>query len=269
MKRVIILCCIIGGIFAGCDSNSVSDSYNREQSRVGSTKTLDVPGDYPGIQDAVNAAGHGDFIRVAAGSYAEHVQVKSKDLSLRGAGRDQTIIRGSVEFHDSSKVSFEGFTVYGSVHIKNSPGRITGNRILESPQAGLWLEHCFTPIVSDNEIRNNQKEGILLDDSSGIIVSNTIEHNATDGIVINNSSPILENNIVRWNGRDGISIQGFTGYAAPLLNSNASHNNGGESNYDIICFGDSTNPTGRGNAFDDCINCSECIHFDERVTYQE
>jgi len=94
-------------------------------------------------------------------------------------------------------------------------------------------------------------------------------HNATDGIVINNSSPTLLNNTVVLNGRDGISIRGFTFYSAPLLLGNVAYDNGNESNYDVICFGGDTNPTGSGNKFDSCINCAECRSFEDPPTYQD
>ncbi len=270
MKHLLGFLLVVGmGILAGCDSNSISDSYPDAQSQVGATKTLDVPAGYLTIQDAVNASGHGDFIRVAAGTYTENVQVNSKDISLRGAGKNQTIIVGSVALYDSSEISFEGFSVQGGVHVKNSPVRITGNRMYQSANAGLWIEHSFNSIISDNELANNQQEGILLDDCTGVLGSNTVSNNATDGIVINNSSPTLESNIVELNGRDGISIRGFTGTAAPLLMNNLSIDNGAESNYGLICFGASAHPTGRGNTFDRCMNCGECPTLDDNMTYQE
>lgn len=50
-----------------------------------------VPGSYPTIQAAVNAAQPGDEIVVAAGTYAEQVVI-GKNLTLTGAGQGETVI---------------------------------------------------------------------------------------------------------------------------------------------------------------------------------
>ena len=269
MKRVyiILLLCVAFGVGCGSDSNKESSSY--PVLPVGPTKTLDVPETYKTIQKAIDAAKTGDFIRVATGVYSEDLLIESKSFSLRGAGRGQTVIHGSVRIYNTSETSFEGFTVRkGGIHVINSPVRITGNEIIDSPGAGVWLESCLGFMVTDNEIRNNGREGILVDDSNGLIGSNMITQNKADGIVINNSSPGLAGNTITSNGRDGVSIRGFTYYAAPELIENTIQNNGGVSNYDIICFGGNTNPTGNGNIFDRCMNCVECRSFDMPVTYR-
>ena len=43
-----------------------------------------VPGDYPTIQAAVDAAASGDEIRIAAGTFTEQVSIRSKNLNLVG-----------------------------------------------------------------------------------------------------------------------------------------------------------------------------------------
>lgn len=270
MKRVYIVLLLFIVIGVGCDPDSNKKSYSYPELPIGPTKTLDVPGTYKTIQKAINAAGTGDFVLVAAGVYAEDLLIESKSFSLRGAGRGQTIIQGSVRISNTSETSFEGFTVRGGgIHVINSPVRITGNEISDSSGPGVWLQSCPGFMISDNEIRNNGREGILVDESNGIIGSSLITQNKADGIVINNSSPALAGNIITSNGRDGLSIRGFTYYAAPELIENTIQNNGGVSNYDIICFGGNTNPTGSGNIFNRCINCAECRSFGNRITYRD
>lgn len=55
---------------------------------------INVPGDAPTIQDAVNlAASSGDTIQIAAGTYIEQVQIINKSLDIVGAGENNTIIK--------------------------------------------------------------------------------------------------------------------------------------------------------------------------------
>lgn len=270
MRLFIIILCFLMLVVTGCDSDSNLDSSSSLTTSVGPTTTLEVPAVYPTIQHAIRAAGSGDFIRVAAGMYTENIRVKDKDVSLRGAGTGQTLLLGSVEIINSSETSFEGFTIKGGgIHARNSPVRISGNEILESPGVGIWLENCQNVVVSGNTLSKNSTGGIVFDDSSGLIGSSVVTENLADGVVLNNSSPTLFRNEVLNNARDGISIRGFTTYAAPILVENVARGNGIESNYDIICFGSDTNPTGAGNRFGRCLNCAECETLADPITYDD
>ncbi len=54
--------------------------------------TLDVPSTYTTITAAITAAGNGDTIAVAAGTYAENITI-NKSLVLQGAGATTTTIK--------------------------------------------------------------------------------------------------------------------------------------------------------------------------------
>lgn len=253
---------------ASCDSESHLHERLFPNSPTGATKTLYVPEQYTTIQAAINEADPGDFVRVAAGVYRENLMMKSKQFGLRGAGKGQTIIHGTLTIDESVEVSIEGISVRdGGIHAKKSSLKLTGNEIIHNPGTGLWLEECIAITISNNVIEHNGREGILVDSSHGSIGNNSIRYNVMDGVVVNNASPGLVVNRISLNGRDGLSIRGFSYNASPHLVQNTIQDNGGVSNYDIVCFGGNANPTGVGNIFNQCANCAECRSFDDPVTY--
>ena len=97
--------------------------------------TVGTGGTYSTIQAAVDAAGNGDTIEIAAGTYREQVTVNGKDITLHGAGTGQTIIESPdaaslvanasdtnptrptkfavITVNDDADVTIEGLTVDG------------------------------------------------------------------------------------------------------------------------------------------------------------
>ena len=63
-----------------------------------SPQTFKVPGDFPTVQAAVDAAAAGDTIALAPGTYAEQVTI-SKDLNLRGASSGTSTIKAPSALH--------------------------------------------------------------------------------------------------------------------------------------------------------------------------
>jgi len=66
-----------------------------------------VPADYPTIQEAVDAAGEGDLILIAPGTYHEAVIVETPNLVIRGEDRNTVILDGE---HDDAFAN--GFIVF-------------------------------------------------------------------------------------------------------------------------------------------------------------
>ena len=271
LRRILVwgLLVIFAFMPLSCKTHSNSDSYvHSDDPLVGPTTIRFVPGSYATIQAAIQAAERGDIVWVAAGVYAENIEIKEKDLSLRGDGAGQTILQGSVRIIDSGQTSFEGFTVQGGgIYAQNSLIGISGNAILASPGIGLLLVHCPSFVAQGNDIRQSAGEGIVLDDSDGVLGANSVMHGGADGIVVNNAGPTLLGNHVAFNRGDGISIRSFMQYAAPLLLENTISDSG-IGDYDIVCFGNA-NPTGSGNVMTTCANCNECRNLGDPVTYDE
>ena len=81
-----------------------------------SANIIRVPGDYPTIQDGIDAAAAGDTVMVAANHYYENLTI-NQQLSLIGEHRDHTIIDGSntgdVIYIDADLVTVSNFTITG------------------------------------------------------------------------------------------------------------------------------------------------------------
>jgi len=65
---------------------------------------LNVPADYPTIQEAVDAAVEGDLILIAPGTYNEAVQVKTNNIVIRGLDRNTVILDGNFELDNGIRV---------------------------------------------------------------------------------------------------------------------------------------------------------------------
>ena len=93
--------------------------------------TIYVPGDYPSIQDAINAAVNNDEIEVAPGSYVESIDFKGKAITLRSRrGAGATVINGNGAYHvvtctsgEDANTVLEGFTITGGNANGSDPHR--------------------------------------------------------------------------------------------------------------------------------------------------
>jgi len=140
---------------------------------------LYVPEDYPGIQEAIDAAEDGDTVVVSPGTYIENIDLKGKDITLRSTDPNDpdvvaaTIIdgggRGSVVTFmggETSKAVLAGFTITnGSA----------------SDGGGIYVGGNSSPTIKGNTIGGNLAEsyggGIYVDNSSPRVTGNTFENN--------------------------------------------------------------------------------------------
>jgi plastocyanin len=73
--------------------------------------TINVPEDYPTIQQAVDAAAPGSLVLVEPGTYHEAVTVGTPDLVIRGVDRNETILDGAFELDNGFKVLADGVAI--------------------------------------------------------------------------------------------------------------------------------------------------------------
>jgi hypothetical protein len=141
--RVIGLSGLIGGVLA-CGT-------------VAQAAVLKVPQQYATIQAAVNAAQEGDTVRVAAGTYAEHVFISGKAIALVGAGAEQTTIDAAhtgrpitVYATGTGQVTVANFTLTNGQLEEFNNGTLIGN---DFGGGAFALQASVT--LANNVITNN------------------------------------------------------------------------------------------------------------------
>jgi len=172
--------------------------------------TLNVPGDFPSIQAAHDAANSGDTVLVAPGTYVGRITITKAitlasrflptgDESFIGAtildgGGGSFVIEIPADAQD--RPTIQGFT------IQNSEDGIV-------PNAMFNLLDCLVRDTSD---------GVDYEDGSGGLVQFcTFELNSDDGIDLDNDVEIvIADSIIRNNNDDGIEIR-MQGYSGPTL----------------------------------------------------
>lgn len=145
---------------------------------------LTVPGDFPAIQSAIDAASEGDEVVVSPGRYVENIQFRNKNLVLRSLDPtsaslvSQTVLDANqqgtaVTFggNEGAECRLAGFTVTHAspvVHPENWT------------VAAIFGNHCLATI-DHNQVTSNTVCGISYCD--GLLLGNTVSFNAERGLM--------------------------------------------------------------------------------------
>lgn len=163
-----------------------------------------VPGDYPAIQQGINAATSGDTVHVAAGTYYEHITI-DKPLILLGEDRETTIIdgggTGNVVYVTADHVEISGFTVQnsGSAHFQfhywwrgesgiflgeSSYSKITDCDVRNGGHGISLQYHSDYNLVENCNAYSNTWNGIFLGlwSSHSVIINCNVWNNNSEGI---------------------------------------------------------------------------------------
>jgi parallel beta-helix repeat protein len=183
--------------------------------------TLRVPGDYPNIQAAIDAAPEWAILRIGAGAFHESLHI-TKPLTLIGAGGDQTQLinaddtSAAVTIQRTHDVALKNFSIrgglYGILVEDSSAVQLFNNRVQGASFVGIRLATASAEILG-NEVRGARSPfgiGIELANTMSkppsMIHQNVIADNPYEGFVMHNAHGMVENNLVTGNGFQGIAI---------------------------------------------------------------
>jgi len=198
------------------------------------TITVDDDGgaDFEKIQDAINASGEGDTVRVYAGTYNENVRV-NKAVNLIGNGSEDTTIDGG-ESGDVVKitadwVNMSGFLVTGSggstfsgIKVESDHNHIFKNDCLNNSE-GIYLQYSRGCTIENNTFENNSIGIRLFNTANNTVESNNCSNNPEHGIYLQDSSACtIENNTCYSNTGNGIWLRHSDNNS--IMNNNCSNN---------------------------------------------
>lgn len=217
-------------------------------------------GCFASIQAAINAAGTGDTITVAAGSYNENVVI-DEQVTLTGAGRDVTTVTAGNTIKPvfrvtADGVTISGFTLTGASGHQEEPFQdgdginldgadncvVTDNAFIANRQ-GAYVTGSYNAFQR-NIISNNISNGVILiadeDEPTHLgdnntFDGNTIADNIKYGLNISSSNNTFINNTIT--GNDGCGVALFGGTSGNTINFNAiSGNTGAGGVYSIASY---------------------------------
>jgi hypothetical protein len=198
---------------------------------LASATIIHVPGDYPTIQGACDAASYGDTVLVAPGTYFENVQltggVHAENLTLMGSGWENTTIDGmglynTLYVYEVSNITIEGFTVRNAQQGGSAPGNVgihlnpissSGTKIVRNCRAthnghgiDIWNDFGGVAYIENNVIDDNLYNGFGPYLGTVYLTNNTIVDNGQDGYNdwSGGGAIYIKNNIIANNGRYGI-----------------------------------------------------------------
>lgn len=182
------------------------------------------------IQAAIDAAGPGDVVTVAAGTFVEDIDFKGKPIRVVGRGTASVLLGSGigpvVRFVSGETVAsvLDSFTVTGGAAAagggilidRASPlivrNVITGNRA-SGQGSGIAVLGPASPQIANNVLSYNRNldgvgdpHTIQIVGATPAIVNNTIVEGDSNGILLNGTSSaatIIVNNVIAVNGTPG------------------------------------------------------------------
>lgn len=176
-----------------------------------SPSSIQVPMQFPTIQQAIDNATAGATIFVANGTYREHLNI-NKSVAIVGEDRDMTIIDGEdadyVVSVTAENVSIQGFTITKSVHhlddggirIETSRGVVVSNTNITRTYTGITLYLSTGNVFSNNSILSNAYAITFLLSNDNAFSNNFVSDNVEGVAVYASNNNVFFGNTFSGNG---------------------------------------------------------------------
>jgi hypothetical protein len=210
-------------------------------STTATARVINIPAEYPTIQQGINASVNGDTVLVQNGVYVENVNFFDKGIFLLSTyvyTRDTLDIHNTIIDGDSanSVITIMPGDVAGSVEGFTLRNGAAGNH-----GSGVYCEGRHA-VIRNNIITMNRRRRVMsngggiacLDSANCVIANNRITHNFAEeggGIYVIRSRPIILNNLIsdnegHWSGETGWGGGGiYCESPAVIIGNVFSHNN--------------------------------------------
>lgn len=179
-------------------------------------ETINVPADYPTIQQAIANATAGDEIFVANGTYNEQIVV-NKSITLTGIGLPEidgqgtttknTVILNSTEVVLNGFLITNGGLVASGIEIVSNDVEVNNCTVTNNRGTGIKINNVNGAIIRDSIVRDNvgsSSLGISISTSTNCLLqNNTLDNNNVYNLELDASSHnTIQNNTFRsagWN----------------------------------------------------------------------
>ncbi len=197
---------------------------------------ITVPGNYPTIQQAVDAALPGDTILVSpspTGSYSGNITV-AKSLNITGTSANSVIIDGGgntvgIFVNMTSNVNISGFTIRNdggssSVLVWFSSGvTVSGNRLQPGSQGnGTFIYSSSGTVLKSNNITGSRYAAAVSLGYGNLIAGNNMTNNSLGVSILHSQGNKIVDNVL---GKGSVGLELQAGADASIVARNLIANN--------------------------------------------
>jgi hypothetical protein len=174
------------------------------------------------IQAAIDAASSGDTVTVPPGTYTESLRIRSS-ITVAGAGREETLLIGTVDITGGTETTFSGFGVTSPTFVTDGTWYTTNEGIYVDGDGGvvnvwdvgvyyfrfgLYSVGSATSVLGEVHAAYNEY-GIYSEYDYRTTIRNSLVHsNAISGIHVTGSSGLVAHNTLWGNGFGGGATAG-------------------------------------------------------------
>ena len=193
-------------------------------------KTITVPGDFPAVKAAVEAAAPGDTVLIKPGQYQESLVI-DKPVTLRGEAPEQVLLRNTVLAGNVIKITSKEAVLLENLIVEHSDREPDGQEpkypdlvLVEGGKAelrrcvlrkgggsGLSAGTGSEVTAKDCRMEDNVRAGAAIHDKGTVarLSGNTLAKNGNEGIVVyDEGAGVFTENSVLKNRRNGILAVG-------------------------------------------------------------